>query len=121
MKKRITLEKMIRALKKRAIWGVVIIGVAVVPCLISCCENNPLKPESQTDQNGQTNQNGQTAQTAELINEKCLICHKNDDYISNYSGNWKNVVDRMIEEKGIDLTEEEAADIIAHLAEGKSY
>ena len=59
MKKRVTLEKRRRALKKVAfIWGVYI-GVAVLPCLITSCGNDPLKP-------GKT-----TEFTVQLISEKC--------------------------------------------------
>ena len=111
MKKRVTLEKMIRALKKAAFIGCVSIGIAVLPCLITSCMNNePLKPVSDS----------QTAQTDKLIRDMCSKCHSLD-LIRNYKGDdWKIVVDRMVG-LGTDLTEEETADVIAHLDEGKSF
>ena len=111
MKKRVTLEKMIRALKKTAFIGCVSIGVAVLPCLITSCMNNePLKPVSDS----------QTAQTDKLIRDMCSKCHSLD-LVRNYKDDdWKDVVDRMIV-LGTELTEEEAANIIAHLEEGKSF
>ena len=111
MKKRVTLEKRRRALKKVTfIWGVSI-GVAVLPCLITGCGNDPLKPVSASD----------TIQiTDQLISEKCSTCHTLEK-VRDYEGDdWKEVVDRMIV-YGTELTEEEAANIIAHLEEGKSF
>ncbi|HDY86753.1 MAG TPA: cytochrome c [bacterium] len=106
MKKRVTLEKMIRALKKVAFIGGVSIGVAVLPCLITSCGNDPLKPG--------------VSKTVKLINDLCQKCHSLD-VVRDYEGDdWKDVVDSMID-KGTELNEEEAADVIAHLEEGKSF
>ncbi len=110
MKKRVTLGKW-RALKKAAFIGGVSIGVAVLPCLITCCGNDPLKPVSDS----------QTMETTDqLIREKCSKCHTLDLVRDYKDGDWKDVVDRMIDQ-GTELTEEEAANIIAHLSEGKSF
>ncbi len=110
MKKRVALEKMNRALKKIAFIGCVFISAAVLPCLITSCGNHPMKPVSDS----------QTVQTDKLIRDVCSKCHSLD-LVRNYKDDdWKIVVDRMIG-YGTDLTEEEAADVIAHLEEGKSY
>ncbi len=111
MKKSVTLEKMIRALKKRAFWGGIIIGAAVMPCLITCCENNPLKPVSDSKA---------TESTDQLIRDVCSKCHSLDTVRDYTDDDWKAVVDRMID-LGAELTAEEAADFIAHLEEGKSF
>ncbi len=111
MKKRVTLEKMIRALKKGAFIVGVSIGIAVLPCHFVSCGNDPLKPVSDSKTIELTDQ---------LIREKCSTCHTLEK-VSNYEGDdWKDVVDRMIV-LGTELTEEEAANIIAHLEEGKSF
>ena len=112
MKKRVSLDKKMRALKKAAFIGCVSIGVAVLPFLITnCMMNNPLKP---------TDSILKTVPTDELIREKCSKCHSLDLVRDYKDDDWKDIVDRMIG-LGTELTEQEAADIIAHLEERKSF
>jgi len=110
MKKKVTLEKMMKALKKAAFIGVVFIGAAVLPGLITSCKNHPLKPVTDS----------QTVQTDQLIRDACSKCHSLDKTRDYKEDDWKDVVDRMID-KGTELTEEEAALVIAYLKEGKSF
>ncbi len=110
MKKRVAWGKMMRAFKKAAFIGGVSLGVAVLPSLITSCGNHPMKPDSDS----------QTDQTDQLIRNVCSKCHSLDLVRDYKDGDWKIVVDRMIG-YGTDLTEEEAADVIAYLEEGKSY
>ena len=111
MKKNGTWEKRRKALKKAAFIGIVSLSAAVVLCLIASCGNDPLKPVSDSTA---------TEPAGLLIQEKCSTCHSLDK-VRNYEDNdWNVVVDDMIV-YGIKLTAEEAADVIAHLEEGKSF
>ena len=112
MKKRVTWEKRRRALKKAALIGIVSLSVAVLPYLLTCCGNDPLKPVSDSI----------TIKPADqLINENCNTSCHNLDKVTNYKDNdWKDVVDRMVT-YDVKLTDEEAANVIAHLEEGTPF
>ncbi len=115
MKKKVTFEKRKKALKEAAFILVVSLSVAILPCLITSCGNDPLKPVSTSDTTDPT-----TDSTGKLISEECSRCHSLDDVRNYPDDDWKDVVDEMIV-YGTELTEEEAANIIAHLVEGKSF
>lgn len=110
MKKRVIGGKRRRSLKNVTFIRGVSISVAILSCLFTSCGDDPLKPVS----NSKT-----TEFIDQLIREKCSTCHTIDK-VQDYEGDdWKEVVDKMIL-YGAELTEEESANVIAYLKEGKS-